>query len=115
MSAEFDYWKDCISQAADDVGLIIANEHLNHLADAVEGAHENYGMAFYQPPPSERLSDIEDGWKKKLKDLELEFSKYRANAEKAVGRALRQYSDDVISIGEHGEVFRHGGRTVQIQ
>ena len=72
-------------------------------------------MAFYSPPASDRLSDIEREWKAKNAALQREFDAYRGNAETAVRKALKQYDDANVSIGEHGEVFKHGGRTVQIQ
>ena len=110
-----DYWAECISIAADECGLELTSEQLDMLAGSVQGGHENYGMAYYSPPPSERINSIEAEWKAKYRALEAEFERYRGKAEAAVGKALRQYTDANISIGEHGEVFRHGGRTEQIQ
>lgn len=110
-----DYWKECISIAADECGLSLSDDQLTALAEGAESGHEYYGQAFYSPPASERLSDIEDEWKRKLAALQAEFDAYRNNAETAVKRALRQYDDANISIGEYGEVLRHDGRTTQIQ
>lgn len=112
---DLDYWKECISIAAEECGLDMTSEQLEELAEGVSGGHENYSMAFYSPPASERLDDIEDEWRQKLKALQAQFDVYRNNAETAVKRALRQYSDANVSIGEHGEVLRHDGRTTQIQ
>ncbi|MBI0520937.1 hypothetical protein F6Q07_23090 [Pectobacterium parmentieri] len=112
---DLDFWKECISIAADECELTITAEQLNYLAESASGGHENYGMAFYSPPDSERYDDIEREWKKKYKALEVEFDKYRSNAEKAVGQALGQDRDANVSIGEHGEVLRHDGRTTRIQ
>ena len=109
------YWEECISAAAEDCGLKLTAEQLDCIAGAVESGHENYGMAFYSPPSSDRISEIEREWKAKLEKAENEAKIYRENAEKAVKQALHQRSDARISIGEYGEVFRHGGRTVQIQ
>jgi len=110
-----EYWKECISLAADDCGLEMTAEQLEALAESVEGGHENYGMAFYSPPPHERMDDIEKEWKDKLKAKERELERYQANAETAVKRALRQHSDANVSIGEYGEVTRWDGRATQIQ
>lgn len=110
-----DYWAECIADAAEEIGLAITDEQRAHLASSVQGAHENYGMAFYSPPPSDRMNEIDRGWQKRFDALQTEFDQYRGNAEKAVGKALRQFSDASISIGDDGEVFRHGGRTEQIQ
>jgi hypothetical protein len=110
-----EYWKECIALAADDIGLSLTPEQLDAIAESVEGGHENYGMAFYSPPPSDRTSSIEREWKSKLDRLQAEFDAYRGNAEEAVKKALHQHSDENVSIGKYGEVFRHGGRTEQIQ
>ena len=40
------YWKECIASAVDELGLALTDEQLEYLAEAVEGGHENYGMAF---------------------------------------------------------------------
>lgn len=45
-----DYWAECLSNAAEECGLVITSEQLSELAEAVMGGHECYGMAFYQPP-----------------------------------------------------------------
>lgn len=34
-----DYWKECISIAADDCGLVLTDEQLECLADSVEGGN----------------------------------------------------------------------------
>lgn len=112
---DLDFWKECISIAADECELSMTPEQLECLAGSVSGGHENYGMAFYSPPDSDRYDDIEREAKSKLKALQAEFDAYRNNAESAVKQALRQRHDESVSIGDHGEVFRHGGRTEQIQ
>ena len=59
MSTQNDYWKECISIAADECDLTLTPEQLAYLADAVEGGHEHYEQAFYSPPANDRLNDIE--------------------------------------------------------
>ena len=110
-----DYWAECISDAAGECDITLTSEQLNLMARAVEGAHENYGMAFYSPPASDRVADVERGWKRRYEALQVEYDKFRGNANTAVKQALGQYSDAQISIGEHGEVTRHGGRSERIQ
>lgn len=112
---DLDYWEECIAIAAEECDLKLTEGQLKCLAESASGGHENYGMAFYSPPSSERLSDIEDEWKKKLNTLQKEFDQYRENAESAVKQALRQRSDASVSIGEHGSVTRYDGRITQIQ
>lgn len=112
---DLDYWEECISIAADECELTISSEQLRYLAESVSGGHENYGMAFYSPPDSDRYDDIEREWEKKYKELEKTLNAYQRNAETAVKQALRVHSDANVSIGEYGEVLHHAGRTTRIQ
>ena len=115
MSAENDYWSECIWSAADECALELTAEQHKCLVESVQAAHENYGMAFYSPPSSDRLDAINAEWEVKFKRLQAEFDAYQVNAETAVRKALRQYSDAQVTIGDGGEVWRHGGRSTQIQ
>jgi hypothetical protein len=40
-----DYWKECVSEAFDDAGIIATDEQIETVTSWVEGAHENYGLA----------------------------------------------------------------------
>lgn len=40
-----EYWEECISEAMDDVGLSATEEQIKGVAEWVEGAHDNYGLA----------------------------------------------------------------------
>jgi hypothetical protein len=115
MSAQRDYWQECMAIAAEECDLKLTPEQLDCLAGGAEGGHEHYGMAFYSPPWSDRMGDIEAEWKAKLKRLQAEFDAYKGHAETAVKQALRVHRDDHVTIEPHGEVLRHGGRTVRIQ
>lgn len=110
-----DYYAECVDIAADEVGLKLTAEQAKYIGEAVEGAVENVGMAFYSPPASERYEQIEREWEAKYKALQKEFEKYQGNAETAVKIALRQSRDTNVSIGEHGEVIRYDGRSDRIQ
>lgn len=115
MGTKIDYWRECIAIAAEECDLTLTPEQLACLASGAESGHDHYGMAFYSPPWSERMDEIERESSTKLKRLQAEFDAYRNNAETAVKQALRQYSDAQVTIGERGEVLRHGGRTERIQ
>lgn len=110
-----DYWRECVEIAAEECDAKLTGEQLAYISNAVCGAHENYGMAFYSPPASDRLNEIERESNTRLARLQAEFDTYRKDAETAVKQALRQHSDANISIGKHGEVVRYGGRFVRIQ
>lgn len=109
-----DYWADTISEAACECGAKLTAEQLSCIASAVEISHDNYGMAFYSPPDSDRYGDIEREWKQKLADAEKEHQIYATAAENAMKRALRLRLDDHIAIRTSGEVLRFGGRIEQV-
>ena len=39
------YWKICIEEAVSEIGISATEEQIAALAEWVEGAHDNYGMA----------------------------------------------------------------------
>lgn len=115
ISAQLEYWTECIANAAEECELALTADQLSYIAGAVENYHDNYGLAFYSPSSNERLNDIEREWKQKLKAKEEEHNRYVQNAELAIKYALSVHRDASVSIGEHGEVLRHEGRTTKIQ
>lgn len=110
-----DYWEECLDCAADEIDLKLTRDQLKALAKAADRGHENYSMCFYSPPASDMVASRERDSQRQLKQLQSEFDEYRRNAETAVKQALRVHRDDPVSIGEHGEVLRFGGRTERIQ
>ena len=60
MSTQRDYWQECMAIAAEECELTLTPDQRDCLASAAESGHEHYGMAFYSPPPGERMSEIED-------------------------------------------------------
>lgn len=109
------YWEESFSCALDELGICVTSDQLKSLAEAIEMSHENYGLAFYFPPASDRLNEIKREADTRLERLQVEFDEYRRRAERAVGEALGQSANTPIHIGEYGEVFRTDGRTTQIQ
>lgn len=112
-----DYWSEAVGQALCEMGKydLFTSAEIDELGEALAISAEHQSMAFYSPPPSDRLNEIDRDWKVKYDALKAEYESYQGNAETAVRKALGQYSDTQVSIGEYGEVFRHGGRTEQIQ
>lgn len=120
MSAYTDYWAEALSCSFDEAGCqeawsALTDAQRKDIAEGIEGAHEHHGMAFYSPPASDRYAEIEREWKAKYEALKREFEVYQGNAETAVRIALRQHRDARLSIGEHGEVRKHDGRSDRIQ
>jgi len=110
-----DYYVECLADSFAEHGVEATIEQIRAVAADVELGAENIGMAFHSPPASDRYNEIEREWKAKYQALQKEFDAYRDDAETAVKRALRQHSDANVSIGQHGEVIRHDGRTTVIQ
>lgn len=109
------YYAEGLADAFDEQGIVATPEQIQAVADSVAGYAEHESQAFYQPSSNDRLADIERGWQAKYDALKKDFEKYQGNAETAVKKALRVYSDTSVSIGEYGEVLAHGGRTERIQ
>ncbi len=40
-----EYWKECVSESLSDVGIAATDEQIELIAESIEGAHENFGMA----------------------------------------------------------------------
>ena len=108
------YWSDCISEAAADCGLAMTEQQRDALSKAVEGAHEQYGMAFYSPPPSDLRNDMERKWTAKFTKQQDEMERLAVNAQNAIKRAMGFNAEEHITIGEDGEVFRINGRTERV-
>ena len=114
-----EYWQEAVEIALEEMGQYHIVEGLTadqraELGVALAVSHECYGMAFYSPPSSDRINEIERGYKAKIARLEAEAESYRETVSKTVGRLLNQNSDARISINDDGEVYRHGGRDEQI-
>lgn len=77
-----DYYTECVSDAAAEIGLSLTHEQAKYIGEAVENYAENVGMAFYQPPASERYNHMEREWEAKYKALQKEFDAYRDDAER---------------------------------
>lgn len=108
------YWKDCIITALDELNIALTNNEADYLVGAVEGAHENYGMAFYSPSAGDRLDLIREGEVSKLRALREEFEGYKKSVEGAMRRALKVPDDIGLRVTKDGIVLGYGGRTERI-
>jgi hypothetical protein len=41
----YDYWKECVAEAAEDCKAVLTDEQITCIASWVEGAHDNYRQA----------------------------------------------------------------------
>ncbi len=86
-SAQKDYWTECVEIAFCDAGIAATPEQIEIVAGAVEGGHENYGMAFYQPPSGEHTESEVARLKRELSE---ERRKVVCGECKGVGRVTEQ-------------------------
>lgn len=66
------YWQETVSDAADECGATLTPDQIRFIAEAVQSSHENYGLAFYIPPSTDRISEIK-------KDYQDQLSKIRSD------------------------------------
>ena len=61
-----DYWRECIEIAAEECGAALTKEQIDAIAGSVEGAHENFGMAFHRPesPYIKEVADLREALKR---------------------------------------------------
>ena len=50
-AAEYDYWKESIEAALEDMGVDLDKRIIDGLAEAIKVSHDNYGIAFNCPDP----------------------------------------------------------------
>lgn len=63
------YWLECVECALNEHAVLATPEQIKAIAQDIQGAHENYGMAFYQP---------ESPYPREVKRLESELDKERS-------------------------------------
>lgn len=69
--SKIDYWLECLSQAAEEAGIVLDPQILKVLAKAAEDGHDHYSMAFYTPSSSEI-------YQPKIDELKQELAKEQA-------------------------------------
>ena len=68
-----DYWEECIRESFDEAGIEATKEQIDTVVSWVDGAHENYGMAFgHDAIPNPMESEV-DKLKKRLAKQQEEY------------------------------------------
>ncbi len=84
-----DYWNECIEAAFSDAGIEATPEQIDQVAGDVEGAHENYGMAFgHDAIPNPMNAELERLRKHKdaeIADLKEQIGTYRRSVARRRG------------------------------
>lgn len=88
MVEKMKYWEQCIEEAFGDIGIIASPEQIKKVADWVEGAHENYGLATgYDLIPNPLRTENEN----LKKDLKKEQEKISCPACNGEGRIVDNF------------------------
>jgi type IV secretory pathway VirB4 component len=97
------YWEECVSRAFDEAGIIANDEQLGIVVSAVEGGHENYGMAFgHDCIPNPRDTDIRE-LKKSIEQLKDDHERVLRGVRKGVAERRKVDLTDV-NIDDEGLV-----------
>lgn len=97
------YWEECISQAADECGLVLTEEQLRFLTEAVKGSHESYGMAFGHDSIPNPLTGEITALKARIHELEEGHLKCIQGIKEGAA-ARRGVSVNDVFVSENGDV-----------
>lgn len=107
-----DYWRECIDCAFDEAGIDATDDQRELVAGAVEGAHENHGMAFGRDRIPNPLRAEADSSKRKLN-----WERERVGCGECGGRGRLEYNTGpwAVNTGCHvchgeGKVHPRGER-----
>ena len=97
------YWEECITEALEEAGVTATKKQIDFIVGWVEGAHENYGMAYgHECIPNPLAADI-DKLKSQLRKTEDAHEKQIHGIRKGV--ALRRRVDVTqVHIEDDGHV-----------
>jgi len=95
-----DYWKECISEAFDDAGIVATEDQIETVASWVDGAHENYGMATGSDCiPNPMTSEVEE-LKARIRKMEEAHEAMIYGIKKGVARRRNVSPHDVHIEGD---------------
>ncbi len=83
------YWDECIKEAFEEIGIVATESQITEVVDWVEGAHENYGMAFGHDcianPLEQEIRELKFQHKKDLVECEGREQQYRKSVARRRG------------------------------
>lgn len=98
-----EYWNECIAEAFEDASIKATDEQIDTVAGWVEGAHENFGMAFgHDAIPNPMASEVES-LKAKIRKMEESHDKQIWGIKKGVAQR-RDITPQDVHIEDDGHV-----------
>ena len=98
-----DYWEECIRESFEDAGIVATEDQINVVVDWVDGAHENYGMAFgHDAIPNPMCMEV-DELKAKIRKLEESHARQIYGIKKGVAQR-RNVAPNDVHIEDDGHV-----------
>lgn len=98
-----DYWEECITEAFEDAGIEATKEQIDTVVAWVDGAHENYGMAFgHDAIPNPMQTEVEK-LKAHIKKLEESHERCIFGIKKGVAQR-RNVAPQDVHIADDGHV-----------
>ena len=100
------YWQECIAEALESAGIVASNQQRDLVAEFVESAHDNYGMAHGHDCIPNPLAEENKRLSKILQD-----EKSKVVCQECWGRGSVTYGDGVRSATSscsscHGEGYK---------
>lgn len=112
------YWEEALSDAFDGCNAthiwgMLSEEQKNDIAKSIRISEECKSLAFYTPPPSDRLNEIEREHKRKIKELEDRLEEQREGFTKALGKTLK-LEHTKLYLNKDGGIDYTNGRTYEV-
>lgn len=93
------YWEECIRIAFEDAKIEATEEQIDIVVEAVEGAHENYGMACGHDAIPNPLEAEVSNLKKKVEHAQRETAEVESDFRKNVAMRRNCRPEEVTLLG----------------
>lgn len=98
-----DYWEECIRESFEDAGIKATEEQIYTVVSWVDGAHENYGMAFGHDCIPNPLNSEVESLKRRIRELEEKHEQQLFGIKKGVA-LRRNVTPQDVHIEDDGHV-----------
>lgn len=102
--SKVDYWVECIAVSAESNDIHLTTEQIDALAEDVAAGHSMFSECSGDPGWGDRVRDIEDSYKRRIRELETQLAEAHGRGEAAAKRILGIHPDDRVAIDKYGFV-----------